>query len=695
MAADTLQQTFESAAQQHQAGKLSEAEVLYRRVLDEEPAHAGALHLLGVLSFQAGRHDAALDLIDRAIAAKPRNADYYANRAVILAAVGRWEESIQACRQAIGLQPNHAPALNVLGSALRAIGQFDEAIEAYRRAIAAAPDAADPHNNLCAVLAQRGKFQEAVLFGRRALELLPQYPEAYNNLGNALREMGYIDEAITCYGQALALNPKFADAYNNVGVALKARGQLEEAAACHKQSLALQPNHALAYNNLGSVLMELGQLDDALQCFDRATKLLPGYAGAHSNRAYALQFHSRFDVAAIFSELRQWNLRHAQPLRKFIRAHDNEASPDRRIRVGYVSSNFRDHAQSLFASPLLSNHDKKKMEIFCYSGVAMPDAVTERLRGYADIWRGTIGLMDHEVAELIRQDKIDVLVDLTMHAVDNRLLVFAYKPAPIQVAWLAYPGGTGLDAMDYRLTDPHLDPPGLFDGYYVEQSVRLADTFWCYDPSASAPGDQPTVGPLPALQNGFVTFGCLADFCKMGEQTLELWTAAMNAVEKSKLIVSAPGGQVRQQLAAKFQQAGISADRIEFVDRQPRKRYMELYHRIDIGLETLPCNGHATSLDALWMGVPVVTMAGPTVAGRAGWSHLSNLALTELAARTPKHYARVVARLAGDMPALAELRAGLRDRMLRSPLTDGALFARNVEAAYRTMWRRWCDAHRK
>ena len=248
-----------------------------------------------------------------------------------------------------------------------------------------------------------------------------------------------------------------------------------------------------------------------------------------------------------------------------------------------------------------------------------PDALTERLRGYADVWRSTVGLSDQQLADMIRSDQIDILIDLKMHTANNRLLVFARKPAPVQVAWLGYPGTTGLSAIDYRLTDPYLDPPGLFDAFYAEESLRLPDTFWCYDPLT----DQPPVNALPAMENGVITFGCLNNFCKVNDGCLALWAQVLQAVPQSRLLLLAPRGQAREHVLARLQQEGIAAPRVEFADRQPRLEYLKLYHRIDLGLDPLPCNGHTTSLDAFWMGVPTLTLVGRRRRsdGRAGASY--------------------------------------------------------------------------
>jgi predicted O-linked N-acetylglucosamine transferase (SPINDLY family) len=374
------------------------------------------------------------------------------------------------------------------------------------------------------------------------------------------------------------------------------------------------------------------------------------------------------------------------PLAPFQPVYVNDRSPNRRLRIGYVSPDFRNHCQAFFTTPLFSNHDHRQFEIFCYADVATPDAFTQLLRSYADGWCDLTGMNDAQIAARIAEDRIDVLVDLTMHMKRNHALVFARKPAPVQVCWLAYPGTTGLTAIDYRLTDPFLDPPGMFDRFYAEESIRLPDTFWCYDPLAS----EPAVNDLPALQDGYITFGSLNNFCKLNEGTLGLWARVMQSVERSRLMLFVSNGSHRDRTLGFLVNRGIAADRVTFVTRQTRPRYLQQYHHIDVGLDTFPYNGHTTSLDAFWMGVPVVTLVGHTVVGRAGLSQLTNLGLTELIAHTPDEYVEIVAKLCGDLPRLAHLRSTLRHRMEHSPLMDAPRFAKNIEAAYRQMWQRWC-----
>ena len=347
----------------------------------------------------------------------------------------------------------------------------------------------------------QGKPDEAAACYQRALQLKPDYAEAHNNLGNVFKDQGKPDEAAACYQRALQLKPDYALAHYNLGVVWQDRGNLDEAVACYRQALKRDPAYAEAHNNLGNALKDQGNLDEAVASFRRAVELKPDVHTAHSNLLYTLVFCPGYDARAIFEEHRLWSRRFAEPLARLIQPHSNDCSSHRRLRIGYVSPDFRDHAQSFFTVPLLSAHDHENFEIFCYADVARPDGITARLRSLADVWRDIAGLTDEQVARLVRQDRIDILVDLTMHMARNRLLVFARKPAPVQVCWLAYQGTTGLSTIDYRLTDPYIDPPGLHDHDYSEESIRLPDAFWCYDPLAGEPAVERLAGPGKRLHH--------------------------------------------------------------------------------------------------------------------------------------------------------------------------------------------------
>jgi predicted O-linked N-acetylglucosamine transferase (SPINDLY family) len=788
MAPVTLDQAVQTALGHHQAGRLAEAEAIYRQVLAQAPDHPDALHLLGLLACQVGQPAAAIDLIGRAIAAAPGSADAHNSLGGALRQAGRLDEAIAAYGQAIALRPDHAEAHNNRGNALRDAGRLDEAITALSRAVALRPGLVVAHNNLGNALRDAGRLDEAIAAYRQAIALRPNSAEAYsslggalnvakqyaealpvldralalrpddadahNNRGNALKAQHRLGEAIAAYQQAIQLRSGFAEAHNNLGNALRASGRLDEALAALERATALKPGLAGAQTNLGHVLRDLGRpeealaayhralrlrpddpeahidlgtalrdagrleeaintlgraielepgsagaylnlghflgnrghLDDALACFRTALALQPEFPEAASNLAYSLHFHPDTDAPALLAEHRRWEDRFAAPLAAQIRPHANEPSPDRRLRIGYVSPDFRDHVIAHNLRPLFREHDHRQFEIVCYADVVRPDTLTRFFQAHADLWRDSLGRTDDDLARLVRGDGIDVLVDLTLHMERNRLLVFARKPAPVQITFAGYPGTTGLTAIDYRFTDPYLDPPGSRGAEYAEESVCLPDSFWCYDPY----GEEPAVNPLPALDRGFVTFGCLNHFAKVNSGVLSLWARVLRSVEGSRLLLLSPEGTHRREVLERLEHDGVAPERVTFVARQPRWEYLELYHGIDVMLDTFPYNGHTTSLDALWMGVPVITLRGRTVVGRAGFSQLTNLGLPELAAATPDDYVRIAVDWAGDRVRLAGLRTTLRGRMRRSPLMDAPRFARGIEAAYRSLWQRWC-----
>jgi protein O-GlcNAc transferase len=784
----TLNQAMELAMQQHHAGKLAEAEQIYRQVLANAPNHAGALHGLGLLSHQSGKHSTAADLIGQAIAIQPAEPMFHCNLGNVLSAMREYDRAIEAYRRAIALNPNLAEPHNNLGNALQSKGLFDEAAVELSAAIGLKPDLAEAHANRGTVLRRQGKVDEAIASLTRAIELKPDFAVALNRLGEVLLERRSFSEAAEAFSRAIAAQPRYLVAINNLGIALKEQGRLDEviatyrrgmelapdspalflnlgnalrnqgkfveAIAAFERAIELQPRYAEAYsaladslilegkasealsaasraveldptrpiahNNLGNALMESFRLDEAMESFKRAIELKPDFAEAYgnlanalkdegrvadaiavydralavnpnhstiaSNRVYALHFHPDYDAAAILREHREWNRAYAQKISAYP-AHANTRDPNRPLRVGYMSADFRTHPVGRFLLPLFRHHDPQQVEIFCYSNLTAPDPMTDQLRESAREWKSMVAMSDESAAEMIYQDRIDILVDLAMYAAGNRMLLFARKPAPVQVTYLAYCSTTGLGAMDYRLTDPYIDPPGQGDENYSEKSVRLEHSYWCYEPVAGLP--EP--GELAASAVGKITFGCLNNFCKVSEPTLRAWGEILRGVPGSRLALHAKEGGHRKDVLMLLGEYGVDAERVKFVGVLTSAEYFQGYGSIDIALDPFPCAGGTTTCDALWMGMPVVTLAGRTAVGRTGVSVLSVVGLPELIGADVAQYIRIAIELAGDLPRLARLRAGLRKRMLGSDLCDARGFARDVEAAYRQMWRQWCQ----
>jgi predicted O-linked N-acetylglucosamine transferase (SPINDLY family) len=601
---------------------------------------------------------------------------------------GYLDEAIAACRRALELRPRFPEAQVNLGAALAAQGRLDQAISAYRSAVEEKPGLPEAHNNLGNALRERGNFDEAVAACRRALDLKPNFPEAHNNLGAALAGQRRLEEAVAAYRRALELQPGFPAAHNNLGAALSDRGRLDEAVAAYRRALELQPGFPAAHNNLGSALKDRGELDEAIAELRRAVHFRPDFSEAHSNLIYTLQFHPGHNARSLAKERQRWNWRFSNSVRRFVTPHANESSAERRLRVGYVSPDLRSHVVGRNVMPLFEFHNPRHVEIICYAGVVHPDEFTDEFHQRARQWRSTVGLGDEALAEMIRQDGVDILVDLSQHQAGNRLPMFARKPAPVQVSFAGYPESTGLEAIEYRISDRYLESGPKDEETGSTEMVHLIDSFWCYDPC----GIEVEVNGLPATDSGNITFGCLNNFCKVNEQALSLWAQVLGKVTDSRLILLTSVGSHRQRAREFLEKKGIESHRVDFVEFRPRREYLKLYHRLDIILDTFPYNGHTTSLDALWMGVPVVSLAGETPVSRAGLSQLSNLGLPEWVAHSESEYVKIAEKLAGDLPRLAQLRSTLRERMENSVLMDAPRFARQVEEAYRKMWKRWCAA---
>jgi predicted O-linked N-acetylglucosamine transferase (SPINDLY family) len=453
-------------------------------------------------------------------------------------------------------------------------------------------------------------------------------------------------------------------------------GRLDDAEDIYRRILSYSPDDAGILNNLANILKDSGRIEEAVEVCRKAVSLQPENAEIHSSLCYKLLFHPDYDRAGVFREQRQWNQRHGRRSRP---ARDRASNSNDRVRIGYVSPDFYGHAECFFVIPLLQSHDREQFEVHCYSSALNPDKATDLIRASADVWHDVRHLTDGQLAAQISRDHIDILVDLTMHMAFNRLLMFAQKPAPVQVTWLAYPGGTGLDAIDYRLTDAWIDPPGESDAFYSERSLRLPDSWCCYHPL----GDVPPAAPR---DSGPMTFGCLNNPCKLNRPTLAVWAKVLSSVADSRLMLLSESERQRRQIAEMFSGFGIDPGRIEFTARRRRGEYLRVYDRIDVCLDPLIYNGITTTCDAIWMGVPVVTLIGLTAPGRAGLSILSNLNLPELIAHDDTQFVNITTELAADFPRRSQLRVSLRNRMRQSPLMDAPRFARNVEAAYRSFF---------
>ena len=577
-----------------------------------------------------------------------------------------------------------SPVETLLGEAERRMNVRDDAgaTQLVRQALGI-----DPRNArglaFGAVLSARfGQKDQALNLAEMALKMGPANPAVLHNTAGIFFHYGQADRARAIWERLTELAPGSAETFNNLGTYYLAQNDTSSAEKYYRKAMELDPNARGVHLNLGNLAKDSGRIEEAIALYREHERRFPQELWQSSNYLYSMYFDPSYGSEQIHAEHAAWG-RALESAIASRTAYPNNPSPERRLRVGYVAPYFRNHVAGILLLPLLSKHDHSQFEIHCYSDVRQPDEMTGRLRRHADVWHDTAGLANADLADLISRDQIDVLVDLVMHMEGGRLGVFVRKPAPVQVTWMAYPGTTGLTRMDYRFTDPVLDPHGETDHLYTEQSVHL-ETFWCYDP----PADSPSVGPLPAEKNGYITFGCLNNFAKVNASVLELWREVLAGVTNSRLILMPPKGKTNDWALEKLH---VSPDRLICLPKASRIQYLDYFNRIDIALDPFPYTGHTTTLEGLWMGVPPVSLAGPTVASRGSLSILSNLGLTDLAVKSKSEYVALAVAMSTDLARLRELRTGLRGRLECSVLMDGDRFARRVESAYRDIWRKWCS----
>jgi len=620
------------------------------------------------------------------VANQPQNALDWCTLGEELGRAGKLEQAANALSRAVMLEPTLARAHYYLGVTIGRLAEPELSLRAFERAADLKPDDAQIQQGLAKALSSRAELARAIGHFQCALVLLPSATNLWTDYATCLRNAGRLDSALRAAGRACELDPRSARAHHERSQTLVELGRFDEALVSSRAALELEPEGAEYHTGLAAALVDTGQLDAGIDAYRRALTLDPTDAMAHGNIVFLRAFQVGSSAQSLLEEARGWARAHASPIAAHSHAHENERAPERRLRIGYVSSNFNRHCQALFTLPLLEQHNRENFELFAYASLARSDEVTSELRQHFAHWHDISRLDAAAAAALIRSHRIDILIDLTMHMSVSLLGIFACKPAPVQIAWLAYPGTTGLSTIDYRVTDRHLDPPDQPAQPYAERSLSVPDTFWCYRPGPGVP----PVSELPARARGYITFGCLNSFWKLNDDCLRLWARVLGAVPSSRLVLLAPDGAARARVSEALSRAGVADGRVVFVSRRPRAEYLALYGQIDICLDTLPYNGHTTSLDAFYMGVPVVSLIGDTVVGRAGFCQAQNLGLPQLVSDSKDGFVRAATALCADSIKLAALRQSLRQRMQSSPLMDAPRFATNLEGQYREAWRRFC-----
>lgn len=684
---EAMQAVFRLALSHHQAGRFAEAEQAYREALAHQPDNAIILGNLGIIACQVNRPLASLDYFSKSLQSNPGNHDTYVNLGNALKMLGRDEEAAASFSNALSLKPDHVMAHFNLANTLHGMGRHATAVEHYRTALKLKPDYAVAFNNLGNTLQDMGDPEAAVECYRRVLALKPGDAVAHNNLGNAYAKTGQIEAALQCYLDAIRLDPQYAEAHNNLGGALQESGQYSAAIASFGNAAALDPNFAKAHNNLGA-MSELGQFDLALASYRRALEIDPNFHEAHSNLLFTLNYMAERPPEEMLLEARAYGERVQSRARPFT-FWNGTNDPQRKLRVGFVSGDLRTHPVGFFLESVLASLAPERIELLAYVTNGKEDDLTRRLLPFFAGWRNIAGLDDASAARLIHDDAVDILIDLAGHTADNRLPVFAWKPAPVQVAWLGYFATTGVPGIDYLLADRHVCPPGE-ESHFSETVWRLPDAYYCFTPP---PFDLAPSQP-PCLEHGQVVFGCFNRLAKMNETVVATWSSILRAVPGAKLFLKArelDSSELRQSVADRFAAHGIAPERLIYESRSPRRDYLAAYQRVDIALDPFPYTGGATTADALWMGVPVLTLRGDRFIGHQGETLLRNVGLDDWIAADRQDYIAKAAAFAAGTTQLAALRDTLRARLLASPLCDAARFSGNLETALTDIWHRWCE----
>jgi protein O-GlcNAc transferase len=707
-----------------QAGRYAEVETLGRELQRRHPKAAKLEYLRGSAALLQGRQQDAIQPLQRAVELDPRLAPAWFNLGYALEGLERLDEALAAYRRAVAVAPQLAEAHNNLGNVLQKLKRHDEAVSAYEAALALRPETAQYHMNrgdalrdlerlddaeaayqaairlkpdlaevylnLAHVLQLQGRYEACVEAFQRAIELRPNYAEAHRGMGHGLRRLARYDEAEAAYRRALELKPDDTEICIDLGKVLGEASRYEAALDWFQRALALNPDSDTVINLLAGNLLNMGRHDEAVAAYRSGLALDPdGLFYMHSNLLMMLNYQAGGEPRQMLAEARAFGEKAARRAVPFMQ-HDNAPDPNRRLRVGLVSGDLGLHPVGFFLQNVLENLDPERLELFAYETTERKDALNQRLRRVVQQWRNAkvVRMTDEELARQIRADHIDILIDLAGHTGKNRLPVFAWKPAPVQVSWLGYFATTGLDSIDYILADRWVWPAGEA-AHFVEKPWRLPDAYYCFSP----PDEAVEVAPLPAGQTGMVTFGCFNNPNKLNIEVIALWARVLNAVADSQLFLKYKGYEgvtLIRQTSEQFARFGIAPERLRFEGRSPRDEYLAAYHHVDIALDPFPYPGGTTSIEGLWMGVPVLSMRGQRFISHQGETILHNVGLPEWIAADADDYVAKAAAFASDTQALAVLRAGLRERLLASPLCDAPRFARNFEEAMRGMWQKWC-----
>ncbi|WP_176962257.1 glycosyltransferase family 41 protein [Mariprofundus sp. NF] len=673
----------------YNSGKHEDLESACQQLLESEADDAHVWHLVAANAMQMGNLEDALLRVNKALNLMPEEMSFINTQGSVYRQLGRISEARDSYKQALKLDPEHFDTLYNLANLYRDSGEHGSAVDLYRKLLVRDKYFHSARMNLADLCRKMGDFQAAEAELRILFELDGGTLQALFGLGQVLLEQGKHEGAESCFREVVNAAPEDPGALFYLGNVLWSQGKISEAETSHRQSVKLMPEFHQAWNNLGNDLRDQGEQQQALNCYRKAIELNPSYMQAHSNLLFELNC-TITDGTVLLEEHLRWDEMHGKPLLQQLE-FSNERSAQRRLRIGYVSSDFCNHSVAYFIEGVLKHHDGQQFEISCYSNLLKPDARTAVLRSFADNWREIGHLSDEAAAQLIRSDQIDILIDLSGHTSHHRLQLFARKPAPLQVTYLGYPATTGMQVMDYRITDQIADPE-YSNAFHSERLIRLPRCFIAFTPYESSPD----VSALPVDEAGFIRFVSFNHMAKIGPEVIKLWSRLLHAVPESRLMVkhfSFKDEGVRDHLLKLFADQGIASERIEiFTWASSCEEHLSYYRLADIALDSFPYNGTTTTCEALWMGVPVVTRAGKLHAGCVGSTLVSRVGLESLIADDEDAYINIVADLAADRARLREVRATLRGKMMDSELCDAESLTVALEGQFRAMWQQWLES---
>lgn len=705
-------------------GNIKSAIKFYRKAIQLKPDYILAHTQIGILFHSQNKLTHAESSYRQSLMLGNKQPFVYFNLGAILQEKGQLDEAAKLYHQAIELKPDYAKAYVNLGYIYRKQDKLEDATSNYRKALQYAPNIAEIHYNLGINLLRQGYADDAESHQRRALELNPNYTDAWSALGMVQFSCGQLEDAGISYKKALSINPEHAEALRGYAAILSMLKIFDDSIEFFKKSLLINPgnenamiglataylgandhkmalsvykqlivqNPDLAEPHIGvaSVYKAQGKYEDAINSYRNALEIQPEHHTAYSDLVMLMNYSDRFTPSCIYNEHVNWARKYSLKISKL--KYENISDPDRRVRVAYLSPDLRKHVVVNFFYPILKHHNTDHFEIYCYAEVAQEDPWSQLLKAETSHWINTYSKSDAQLIDQIRADKIDILIDLAGHTKGNRLLALTARPAPIQMTYLGYPNTTGLSTVDYRLTDKWADPEGDSDNFHTENLIRLSNGFLCYLPM----NEMPNISTLPAVENGYITFGSFNNLTKITASVVKLWARILNKSPDAKLVIknrSLNAPQVRERYLALFKSHGIEDSRIQlFSATKSYDDHLNTYNQIDIALDTFPYNGTTTTCEALMMGVPVITLAGNMHAGRVGISILSQIKLTDYISQTPDEYIQLALKKASDIEELSKLRNTLRNQFLTSSLADGQQFTQDIEQSYRHIWKNWCDA---